>query len=86
MKTAFDGEFILIPNEYMTKFNNTTFGNCDNVSEHPLDRVVLEIKKYIRLEPTVVPTSYRVSQVERRVPTVPHRGIDRRQADRQYRD
>lgn len=45
LKTAFDGIHIHVPNQYMTKFNDKTFGNCDNVSDHPLDIVCQEIKK-----------------------------------------
>eukprot|EP01029_Cantina_marsupialis_P013621 TRINITY_DN3019_c0_g1_i5.p1 TRINITY_DN3019_c0_g1~~TRINITY_DN3019_c0_g1_i5.p1 ORF type:complete len:2202 (+),score=790.89 TRINITY_DN3019_c0_g1_i5:653-6607(+) len=49
LKTAFDGLPIHIPNQYMTKMDDQTFGNCDNVSGHYLDRVVEEIKK-LRVE------------------------------------
>lgn len=48
MKTAFDGVHIHIPNEYMTKFGDETFGNCDNVSDHTIDRVSGEIAKLIK--------------------------------------
>ncbi|MCX6357845.1 MAG: FAD-dependent oxidoreductase, partial [Candidatus Aureabacteria bacterium] len=51
MKTAFDNLPIHIPGEYMNCFNETTWGNCDNVSDHPLDRVCAEIKKLVRLYP-----------------------------------
>lgn len=49
MKTAFDGVDIHIPGEYMFTFGNKkkTFANCDNVSEHTLDRVCTEIKRLI---------------------------------------
>jgi dihydropyrimidine dehydrogenase (NAD+) subunit PreA len=47
MKTAFDGVPIHIPGEYMIVFNEQTYGNCDNVSEHSLDRVCGEIKQLI---------------------------------------
>ncbi|UCH96123.1 MAG: FAD-dependent oxidoreductase, partial [Candidatus Aminicenantes bacterium] len=39
MKTAFDNIPIHIPGKYMHLFNSYTYGNCDNVSGHPLDRV-----------------------------------------------
>ncbi len=45
MKTAFDGVPIHIPGEYMFKFDDSTYGNSDNVSGHPLDRVCEEIKR-----------------------------------------
>ncbi|MEW5952117.1 MAG: FAD-dependent oxidoreductase [Elusimicrobia bacterium] len=45
MKTAFDGIHIHIPGEYMFKFDDSTYGNSDNVSGHPLDRVCEEIKR-----------------------------------------
>ena len=48
MKTAFDGLPIHIPAAYMNCFNETTWGNCDNVSDHPLDRVCREIEKLNR--------------------------------------
>jgi dihydropyrimidine dehydrogenase (NAD+) subunit PreA len=44
MKTAFDGVPIHIPGEYMHLFNALTYGNCDNVSGHPLDRVCAEVE------------------------------------------
>lgn len=44
MKTAFDGLDIHIPAEYMVTFSRATYGNCDNVSGHPLDRVRREIE------------------------------------------
>ncbi len=47
MKTAFDGVPIHIPGEYMIVFSDSTYGNCDNVSEHDLDRVCGEIKKLV---------------------------------------
>jgi len=47
MKTAFDNVPIHIPGEYMLVFNQDTYGNCDNVSEHPLDRVCNEIRQLI---------------------------------------
>jgi len=44
MKTAFDDVPIHIPGEYMHVFENLTYGNCDNVSGHPLKRVCREIE------------------------------------------
>jgi len=51
MKTAFDNLPIHIPAAYMTCFNDTTWGNCDNVSDHTIDRVCGEVKKLIREYP-----------------------------------
>jgi len=51
MKTAFDNLPIHIPAAYMTCFNDTTWGNCDNVSDHPIDRVCTEVKKLVREYP-----------------------------------
>ncbi len=51
LKTAFDNLPIHIPGEYMNCFTEKTWGNCDNVSEHTLDRVCGEIKRLIRLYP-----------------------------------
>jgi dihydropyrimidine dehydrogenase (NAD+) subunit PreA len=48
LKTAFDGVPIHIPAAYMFSFGQTTFGNCDNVSDHPLDRVCGEIERLRR--------------------------------------
>ena len=50
MKTAFDNVPIHIPGEYMFTFGPgaRTWGNCDNVSGHPLDRVCREIEKLAR--------------------------------------
>ena len=45
MKTAFDNLDIHIPAGYMFALDALTYGNCDNVSEHPLNRVCAEIKK-----------------------------------------
>ncbi len=44
LKTAFDGVPIHIPAEYMFVFRPDTYGNCDNVSGHALDRVCREIE------------------------------------------
>ncbi len=51
MKTAFDDLPIHIPGEYMFVFDPLTYANCDNVSEHPLDRVCGEIKRLIEEYP-----------------------------------
>ncbi|MBZ5587222.1 MAG: FAD-dependent oxidoreductase [Acidobacteriia bacterium] len=48
MKTAFDGVPIHIPSRYMVAFDQTTFGNCDNVSGHALDRVCREVERLRR--------------------------------------
>lgn len=48
MKTAFDGLDIHIPGEYMWVWGGKTFANCDNVSEHPLDRVCEELARLVR--------------------------------------
>jgi len=50
MKTAFDGVPIHIPGEYMFTFGPgaRTWGNCDNVSGHHLDRVCREVEKLAR--------------------------------------
>jgi len=53
MKTAFDNLDIHIPAEYMFTWGdkNKTFANCDNVSDHPLDRVCEEIGRLIKEYP-----------------------------------
>ena len=51
MKTAFDNLPIHIPAAYMTCFDKTTWGNCDNVSDHPIDRVCREVKRLVREYP-----------------------------------
>ena len=51
MKTAFDGLDIHIPSEYMVTFNDSTYGNSDNVSGHPLDRVCREVAKLVKEYP-----------------------------------
>jgi NADPH-dependent glutamate synthase beta subunit-like oxidoreductase/dihydroorotate dehydrogenase len=43
MKTAFDNVPIHIPADYMYAFDSVTWGNCDNVSGHSLQRVCREI-------------------------------------------
>ncbi|PKN78253.1 MAG: dihydropyrimidine dehydrogenase, partial [Candidatus Cloacimonetes bacterium HGW-Cloacimonetes-1] len=47
MKTAFDNLDIHIPGEYMFVFDDKTWANCDNVSDHPLDRVCEEIGRLV---------------------------------------
>ncbi len=44
LKTAFDGVPIHIPSEYMFVLGRGTYGNCDNVSGHALDRVCREVE------------------------------------------
>jgi NADPH-dependent glutamate synthase beta subunit-like oxidoreductase/dihydroorotate dehydrogenase/ferredoxin len=51
MKTAFDNVPIHIPGAYMHAFNGLTYGNCDNVSGHSLDRVRREIDRLVKLFP-----------------------------------
>jgi dihydropyrimidine dehydrogenase (NAD+) subunit PreA len=51
MKTAFDNIPIHIPSEYMFTFNPLTYGNSDNVSGHPLDRVCREVEQLIKKWP-----------------------------------
>jgi dihydropyrimidine dehydrogenase (NAD+) subunit PreA len=51
MKTAFDGLPIHIPADYMHVFDQDTFGNADNVSEHPLSRVCPEIERLVKEYP-----------------------------------
>jgi dihydropyrimidine dehydrogenase (NAD+) subunit PreT len=48
MKTAFDNVPIHIPSEYMSVVGPSTYGNCDNVSGHPLDRVCREVGRLIK--------------------------------------
>ena len=48
MKTSFDNVPIHIPSEYMAVVGPSTYGNCDNVSGHPLDRVCEEVGRLIR--------------------------------------
>jgi dihydropyrimidine dehydrogenase (NAD+) subunit PreA len=48
MKTAFDNVPIHIPSEYMFAVTQNTYGNCDNVSGHPLDRVCKEIEMLVK--------------------------------------
>ena len=51
MKTAFDNVPIHIPAEYMFTFDPYTYGNSDNVSGHPLDRVCREIGQLVKQWP-----------------------------------
>ena len=51
MKTAFDNLPIHIPGAYMYTFDEDTYGNCDNVSGHALDRVCAEIVRLRQLFP-----------------------------------
>jgi dihydropyrimidine dehydrogenase (NAD+) subunit PreA len=51
MKTAFDGAQVHIPADYMHVFDAQTYGNYDNVSDHPLDRVCREIERLVRAYP-----------------------------------
>jgi dihydropyrimidine dehydrogenase (NAD+) subunit PreA len=53
MKTSFDNLDIHIPSEYMFVWGDKgkTFANCDNVSEHPIDRVCEELAKLIKEYP-----------------------------------
>jgi dihydropyrimidine dehydrogenase (NAD+) subunit PreA len=51
MKTAFDNVPIHIPDGYMYTFGESTYGNCDNVSGHPLSRVCKEIQELRKLYP-----------------------------------
>ncbi|GAB4503371.1 MAG: hypothetical protein Fur0043_03630 [Anaerolineales bacterium] len=51
MKTAFDNVPIHIPGEYMVTFGGATYGNADNVSGHPLDRVCREVEQLIKQWP-----------------------------------
>jgi dihydropyrimidine dehydrogenase (NAD+) subunit PreA len=51
MKTAFDNVPIHIPSEYMVTFTPLTYGNADNVSGHPLDRVCREVEQLIKKWP-----------------------------------
>ena len=51
MKTAFDGVPIHIPADYMHVFDDGTYGNADNVSDHPLDRVCRELERLVREYP-----------------------------------
>lgn len=51
MKTAFDDVPVHIPGGYMVVFGASTYGNFDNVSGHPLKRVVEEVGRLVREYP-----------------------------------
>ena len=48
MKTAFDNVPIHIPAGYLFALTRSTYGNCDNVSGHPLDRVCREVERLVK--------------------------------------
>jgi NADPH-dependent glutamate synthase beta subunit-like oxidoreductase/dihydroorotate dehydrogenase/Pyruvate/2-oxoacid:ferredoxin oxidoreductase delta subunit len=48
MKTAFDNVPIHIPAGYMFALTRSTYGNCDNVSGHSLNRVCREVERLVR--------------------------------------
>jgi dihydroorotate dehydrogenase/thioredoxin reductase/Pyruvate/2-oxoacid:ferredoxin oxidoreductase delta subunit len=48
MKTSFDNVPIHIPSEYMTVLGPSTYGNCDNVSAHSLDRACREVGRLVK--------------------------------------
>ncbi len=48
MKTSFSSGPIHIPSEYMHGFGDRTYGNCDNVSGHLLERVCGEIETLVK--------------------------------------
>jgi NADPH-dependent glutamate synthase beta subunit-like oxidoreductase/dihydroorotate dehydrogenase/Pyruvate/2-oxoacid:ferredoxin oxidoreductase delta subunit len=48
MKTAFDNVPIHIPAGYMFALTRSTYGNCDNVSGHPLGRVCREVGQLVK--------------------------------------
>jgi dihydropyrimidine dehydrogenase (NAD+) subunit PreA len=51
MKTAFDNVPIHIPGEYMVTYTPYTYGNADNVSGHPLERVCREVEQLVKQWP-----------------------------------
>ncbi|MBI5622296.1 MAG: FAD-dependent oxidoreductase [Elusimicrobia bacterium] len=51
MKTSFDGVPIHIPSQYMFAVTQSTYGNCDNVSGHALERVCREVERLRREYP-----------------------------------
>jgi len=51
MKTSFDNLDIHIPAGYMNRFDDGTYGNCDNVSGHQLDRIASEVERLVREYP-----------------------------------
>jgi len=48
MKTSFDNVPIHVPSEYMFVVGCSTYGNADNVSAHPLDRVCKEVARLVK--------------------------------------
>ena len=48
VKTAFDNVPVHIPGGYMFVLGPSTYGNCDNVSAHSLDRVCREVEALVR--------------------------------------
>ena len=48
MKTSFDNVPIHVPSEYMFVIGCSTYGNCDNVSGHPLNRVSKEVERLVK--------------------------------------
>jgi dihydropyrimidine dehydrogenase (NAD+) subunit PreT len=48
MKTAFDRVPIHVPGEYMFVLGASTYGNCDNVSAHALERVCREVSRLVK--------------------------------------
>jgi dihydropyrimidine dehydrogenase (NAD+) subunit PreA len=48
MKTAFDSVPIHVPGEYMFVLGASTYGNCDNVSAHSLERVCREVSRLVK--------------------------------------
>ncbi|HVM60381.1 MAG TPA: FAD-dependent oxidoreductase [Verrucomicrobiae bacterium] len=48
MKTSFDNVPIHIPSEYMFVVGPSTYGNCDNVSGHAIDRVRKEVERLVK--------------------------------------
>jgi dihydropyrimidine dehydrogenase (NAD+) subunit PreT len=48
MKTAFDNVPIHVPSEYMFVVGQSTYGNSDNVSAHPLNRVGKEVERLVK--------------------------------------
>lgn len=48
VKTAFDNVPVHIPGSYMFVLGPSTYGNCDNVSGHPLDQVCREVEALVR--------------------------------------
>jgi NADPH-dependent glutamate synthase beta subunit-like oxidoreductase/dihydroorotate dehydrogenase len=51
MKTAFADVHVHIPGEYMVVFGDSTYGNCDNVSGHDLQRVANEVARLVHEYP-----------------------------------